>query len=323
MKEYSLIDEIKDDEQYIFKIMYIINSIKIPKKIKTEFLDSLNDSNFLEFEYSYSLVKKVVSDKYYEMIKRNLKTKIVPFFKDNNINESEILNYLKESINVMSDCKEISASYITYLDFNYPFKLRKIYNPPYILYTIGNIELLNKKIVAVIGSREPTNYSSSITKKIVNKLLKKGYVVVSGLAVGIDSVSHVECTKKGMENTIGVLGTGLHKEVFYPRLNYYLYTDMLEKNNLVISELSPKMKGNRYTFPLRNRIIAGLSESIIAIQAKLNSGSIITCNEALNQGKDVYIPLGPIDEPMHKGTNLLIKDGAIPITDLGDIDDYF
>ena len=224
---------------------------------------------------------------------------------------------------MLSDCKQISASYITYLDFNYPFKLRKIYNPTYILYTIGNIELLNKKIVAVIGSREPTNYSSSITKKIVNKLLKKGYVVVSGLAVGIDSVSHVECTKKGMENTIGVLGTGLHKEVFYPRLNYFLYTDMLEKNNLVISELSPKMKGNRYTFPLRNRIIAGLSESIIAIQAKLNSGSIITCNEALNQGKDVYIPLGPIDEPMHKGTNLLIKDGAIPITDLGDIDDYF
>ena len=323
MKEYSLIDEIKDDEQYIFKIMYIINSIKIPKKIKTEFLDSLNDSNFLEFEYKDSLVKKVVSDKYYEMIKRNLKTKIVPFLKDNNINESDILNYLKESINVLSDCKQISASYITYLDFNYPFKLRKIYNPPYILYTIGNIELLNKKIVAVRGSREPTNYSSSITKKIVNKLLKKGYVVVSGLAVGIDSVSHVECTKKGMKNTIGVLGTGLHKEVFYPRLNYYLYTDMLEKNNLVISELSPKMKGNRYTFPLRNRIIAGLSESIIAIQAKLNSGSIITCNEALNQGKDVYIPLGPIDEPMHKGTNLLIKDGAIPITELGDIDDYF
>ena len=241
----------------------------------------------------------------------------------NNINESDILNYLKESINVLSDCKQISASYITYLDFNYPFKLRKIYNPPYILYTIGNIELLNKKIVAVIGSREPTNYSSAITKKIVNKLLKKGYTIVSGLAVGIDSVSYVECTKKGMENTIGVLGTGLHKEVFYPRLNYYLYTDMLEKNNLVISELLPKMKGNRYSFPLRNRIIAGLAESIIAIQAKLNSGSIITCNEALNQGKDVYIPLGPIDETMHKGTNLLIKEGAIPITDLDDIDDYF
>ena len=129
MKEYSLIDEIKDDEQYIFKIMYIINSIKIPKKIKTEFLDSLNESNFLEFEYKDSLVKKVVSDKYYEMIKRNLKAKIVPFLKDNNINESDILNYLKESINVLSDCKEISASYITYLDFNYPFKLS-----PYLQY---------------------------------------------------------------------------------------------------------------------------------------------------------------------------------------------
>lgn len=200
---------------------------------------------------------------------------------------------------------------ISFFDNEYPEKLRQIYQPPLILFAKGNIKLLQNKIVTIVGSRMATGYSQRVIEKIVPNLLADNLTIASGLAKGVDSLAHRE-TLKYNGNTIAVVGNGLNH--FYPIQNHFLQ-DQIEKRGLIISEYLPDTPPRPFRFPQRNRILAGLSESVIVTEAKEKSGSLITANLALQENRDVYAVPGPITSSLSEGPNRLIEAGATPIID--------
>lgn len=198
---------------------------------------------------------------------------------------------------------------------NYPNSLKVIKKPPEKLYCIGDISLLKRKSVAVIGSRKYTLYGKIVAQMVGKELAKAGIPVVSGLAYGIDSFAH-EGTVSAGGAAIAVLGTGI--DIVYPARNFWLY-NKIARSGLIISEYPPGTPGAKYTFPQRNRIISGISEAIVVVEAGLNSGSLITADFACEQGKSIYAVPGNINSQFSVGTNKLIKDGAIPMISIGDI----
>ena len=205
---------------------------------------------------------------------------------------------------------------ITVYDKYYPEKLKRIYDSPVLLYAKGNIKLLNSKGIAMVGCRDCTNYGKSVARKMAYKLAKRNITIISGLAKGIDKFSHIGALE-GEGNTIAVLGHGL--DIIYPNENYEL-SELIEKNNgLIVTEYVIGTKPNKYTFPARNRIISGLSDGVIVVEAKERSGSLITADFALEQGKEVFAVPGNIDSMNSQGTNELIKQGANPITNCDDV----
>lgn len=197
----------------------------------------------------------------------------------------------------------IKADAITILDKDYPQDLKALPNPPLVLFYKGHRELISGPKVAIVGSRVPCEYAIYTTKKL-SEQLAKNYVIVSGLAKGIDACAHLGALQN---HTIGVLGCGI--DYIYPRCNLPLYEEM-KKSQLIISEYPGKVKPLAYHFPFRNRIIAGLSQSLYVMQAGLKSGTLITVNEMLNLNRDVYaLPYEAID-PNGIGTNRLINEGA-------------
>ena len=201
----------------------------------------------------------------------------------------------------------------------YPYKLKNISCPPKELYCLGNLNLLNCKSIAIIGSRNYSNYGKRAAKEFSYNLAKEGICIISGMARGIDSFAH-EAAVNAKGKTIAVLGSGL--DVIYPKENKTLYEDIIRNNGLIISEFplgTPPIKQN---FPARNRIISGLSDGVLVIEARKNSGTNITVDFALEQGRDVFVIPGNIYSKTCDGTNFLIKEGAIPVTDYKDIIEY-
>ncbi len=200
----------------------------------------------------------------------------------------------------------------------YPSLLKNIQNPPEILYCMGNIELLETDCVAVVGARKNTEYGKNVTERIVGDIAKNGLTIVSGLARGIDSISHRRALEVG-GRTIAVLGTGIDK--CYPASNRKLREDIL-KENLIISEYPEGMMGGKYTFPMRNRIISGLSKAVIVVEAGVQSGSLITAECGSEQGRTVFAVPGNITNINSMGTNKLLQDGAVPLINSLDILEY-
>ncbi|WP_201750540.1 DNA-processing protein DprA [Senegalia massiliensis] len=236
-------------------------------------------------------------------LRSNVKSNIIKF--KNSIYYDDIINKANDN----------NIEIITILDSNYPLKLKNIYDPPNVLYCKGNIELLNKLSIAIVGSRKATYYGKWVAEKLSKELSEYSICIVSGMALGIDAIAHKGAIDKN-GSTIAVLGSGVDKA--YPKTNTMLYDNICEKG-LVISEFPIGMKPVAGNFPLRNRIISGLSSGILVIEAKERSGSLITAYHALDQGKDVFAVPGNINSIYSKGTNLLIKDGAKIITCLEDI----
>ena len=191
-------------------------------------------------------------------------------------------------------------------DALYPPLLREIKNPPQLLYCAGDLSLLKTRCVAVVGSRKITAYGRRIAAKVAGRLAACGVTVVSGMAIGIDGISHRSALDAGGK-TIAVLGNGL--DVMYPAANRDLKKDIL-RTGLLLSEYPPGTRGTKFTFPQRNRIISGLSEATVVIEAGLNSGSLITAALANEQGRPVYGVPGNIDNVTSLGVNMLIRDGA-------------
>lgn len=219
-------------------------------------------------------------------------------------------------MNRLFEIKKISME-----DKEYPESLRKIYNPPKRLYCIGNIELLyNKKKLAIIGCRDYSEYGKKVAIKFAYELSKKEIVIVSGGARGIDSFSHEGCIMAKNE-TIAVLGNGL--DYIYPPENKKLEEEILQNNGLLVSEYDIGIKPSKYTFPERNRIISGLSSGVLVIEAKQRSGTLITVDFALEQGKNIYAVPGDITRKNTVGTNELIKQGAKIVTTINDIIEDF
>jgi DNA processing protein len=199
-------------------------------------------------------------------------------------------------------------------DEGYPELLKNIYDPPFLLYYKGQIQK-NEKALAVVGARKCTTYGLKMAGVISQKLGELGFTIVSGLARGIDSAAHWACVEGGTR-TIGVLGCGL--DVVYPPENRRLADKMLEQG-AIFSEFPPTTHPLPFHFPLRNRLISGISHGVIVIEAGEKSGSLITASQALEQGREVFALPGNVMSTKSTGTNQLIKDGAKMITGIQDI----
>lgn len=205
---------------------------------------------------------------------------------------------------------------ITVLEDNdYPSLLSQIYDPPYILYYQGQIEILNQVCLAVVGSRQASNYGRSQARRFSRELSLQGMVVVSGMARGIDTEAHRGALEAGGK-TAAVLGSGLN--VIYPPENTRLFTEIINQG-VVISEFPPDTHPKPGHFPVRNRVISGLSRGVLIVEAQQRSGALITADFALEQGRDVFALPGPVDRKNSMGTNQLIKQGAALVTDPEDI----
>ena len=191
------------------------------------------------------------------------------------------------------------------LDDIYPWDLSEIYNPPALLFYQGNIDLLELPKVAVVGSRDSSKLGNQSVQKII-KELNNELIIVSGLARGIDTAAHMAALQNG-GRTIAIIGTGL--DVFYPKANKKLQS-YIGKNHLVLSEYGPGEQPLKFHFPERNRIIAGLCRGVIVAEAKMRSGSLITCERAMEEGRDVFAIPGSILDGKSDGCHHLIQEGA-------------
>ncbi|WP_076461772.1 DNA-processing protein DprA [Limosilactobacillus caccae] len=211
------------------------------------------------------------------------------------------------------------ADFITIADSQYPQKLQEIYCPPLVLFYRGNLSLLQQPAIAVVGTREMTSYGESTLRGLLPPLIKKQVVVVSGLAKGVDGLSHQLALNYGGP-TIGVIGCGIDQ--VYPR-NHQLLQAKVASQGLLLSEYGIGEPPLAYHFPERNRLIAGLSEVVLVVEAKKRSGSLITANIALDENRSVCAIPGRIDAALSVGCNSLIAAGAKPILTAQDLLDEF
>ncbi len=199
-------------------------------------------------------------------------------------------------------------------DAAYPAALNDLPNPPAQLWWIGDLSLLDKPLVTIVGTRRATGYGERITRELAASLARAGACVVSGMALGIDAAAHRAALEAGGA-TIAILGTGA--DVAYPRAHVSLHREIIG-HGLVMSELPPGAHSHKGSFPKRNRILAAISTLTIIVEAPFDSGALITAKHAIELGRDVAVVPGPIDSPQSQGSNLLLRDGAHPIVSIAD-----
>ncbi|WP_349410484.1 DNA-processing protein DprA [Pseudalkalibacillus sp. SCS-8] len=196
---------------------------------------------------------------------------------------------------------------LTIMDRAYPTLLKEIYDPPLVLYFKGDVKLLSQPLmISSVGTRYPSENGKRSLEKILSPLIESGWTIVSGLAYGIDYLSHKHALQLS-GSTIAVLGSGFHH--IYPKEHIGMAEEIASKH-LLLSEFPPGQKPAKWQFPLRNRIISGLSRGTLIIEARRKSGSLITGDQALQQGREVFAVPGSILEPRSEGTNHLIQQGA-------------
>lgn len=214
-------------------------------------------------------------------------------------------------------------------DKEYPEQLRKIYDPPKKIYVLGNKEILKQKGIAIVGSRNASEYGKRVALKISKELSEYRINIISGLAIGIDTYAHlgnlqaqfgkferIEMASK-IGKTIAVLGSGIDE--IYPSENRNLAINIIKTGGCIVTEYPVGTKIERKNFPERNRIISGLSQGVLIVEAAEKSGALITAEFALEQGKEVFAVPGNIFSKISIGTNKLIKDGAKIVISCKDI----
>jgi len=199
-----------------------------------------------------------------------------------------------------------------------PEQLLEIPQPPKVLYMRGKLPAKDSIYLAVVGSRKHTSYGRDICEKLIHGL--KGYpiVIVSGLALGIDSIAHRAALDAGL-TTVSFPGSGLDNNVLHPQSNIKLAQEIVDKGGCLISELEPNWKATLYSFPQRNRLMAGISKAVLIIEAEEKSGTLITARMATDYNRDVLAVPGSAFSSNSKGTNNLIRQGATPVTTSGEI----
>ena len=227
---------------------------------------------------------------------------------------------LEKAYEIIDRCNRLGLSILSLDDPAYPAKLREIDDPPAVLYVKGRIPDLSRRLsIAVVGTRSATVYGKMTGSVISGSLAKVGAVIVSGGAVGIDSIAHTAAMQAG-GTTVCVLGCGVN----FPYLTGNAsMRQAISTHGAVISEYPPDYPPGKHTFPARNRIISGLSDGVLVIEAGVKSGSLITARLAAEQNRDVFAVMGNITSPYSQGANALIKDGAVPVTDFTDITSYY
>ena len=217
---------------------------------------------------------------------------------------------------ILADCQRLDIQLLTFSDAAYPGRLKNIYDPPALLYCKGRLPLLDDLLcVAAVGTRDCTPYGAACAEKLGFGLASGGAAVVSGLAKGIDAAAIRGALRAGGV-TVGVVGNGL--DVYYPHESRYLYEDVASAG-VLLSEYPPGTEPASGHFPVRNRVISGLSLAALVVEAPEKSGALITAATALEQGRDVFAVPGPIDAPASVGCNRLIRDGAGLVSDASDI----
>ena len=207
--------------------------------------------------------------------------------------------------------KQNNIDIISIEDNKYPKLLKEIYNPPLNLYIRGNKENLNMPSIGIVGCREATSYGMNVAQEFAYNLSKSGFNIVSGLARGIDSYAHLGAIR-AQGRTTAILGNGI--DTIYPKENIRLAQSILDSNGTIISEYPLGAKPEKSNFPMRNRIISGLSNGVLVVEAKDKSGTLITIDFALEQGRDVFAIPGNINSKNSLGTNNIIKQGAKLVT---------
>ncbi len=211
--------------------------------------------------------------------------------------------------------KRAGIEIIDFWDELYPENLKRIYDPPAFIFIKGSLEKTDRYAIAMVGTRMPSSYGKLVAEKIAAELAQQGLTIVSGLARGIDTISHWAAVRAG-GRTLAVMGCGL--DYIYPAENKNLADKIVEQGAL-ISEFPLGTKPDAMNFPRRNRIVSGLSLGTIVVEAGTKSGALLTANYALEQSREVFAVPGNINSPKSAGTNQLIKDGAKLITDAKDI----
>jgi DNA processing protein len=232
--------------------------------------------------------------------------------------QNNLLNNLHEIPvdKLLSEYSSQNIHLITIFDDNYPERLKTIYQPPWVLFAKGDMSLLNyQQSLAVVGSRKASEYGLKAIEYLFSELVEKGIMIVSGLAQGIDAHAHKTAIRLGGRTT-GVIAGGFSN--IYPKENIKLAEYMMEKQ-LVISEYPPSTPPQKWHFPMRNRIISGLSMGTLVIEARKKSGSLITAEFALNEGREVFAVPGSILTPNSDGVHDLIQQGAKLIRNPQDI----
>lgn len=227
---------------------------------------------------------------------------------------SEICEKIQNARNSELLQKELSVSsklglkILSINDERYPTLLKETYSAPPVLYVKGEIDLASRFPVGIVGSRKSSYYGKAQTKRMIKELseFRSDAVIISGLALGIDTVAHSEAIRAGLK-TMAVLAGGLSD--IYPSSNKNLAREIIDSGGALITEFPVTSKPLAGNFPLRNRIISGLSKAILVMEAAEKSGALITANYALEQNREVYAVPGPIDSPLYVGTNRLIQKG--------------
>ncbi|HEX9664871.1 MAG TPA: DNA-processing protein DprA [Patescibacteria group bacterium] len=229
------------------------------------------------------------------------------------INQRQMIDPEQELVKIQKH----KISLINIENKNYSALLKEIYAPPPLLYYQGNIRILNQlPVIAVVGTRKVSSYGRQVTQELVKGLVAHNFIIVSGLALGIDSIAH-QTTFENSGYTIAVLGCGL--ETIYPRSAYPLAKKIISQKGLLLSEFPLGTQPFKQNFPRRNRIIAGLSQATLVIEAGQKSGALITAYNALEQNREVFAVPGNIFSQQSKGTNHLIKKGARLVESVSDI----
>ena len=272
-------------------------------------IEKIGDRRIYELIKHYESVENIFEEKeknIKELIEKKFK------FKVNDFSKNEILD---KAENIIKKSKEYGIGILSLFDKEYPFNLKQIDNPPYILYYKGDLKKLRRNSISIVGTRNPTKESKKYAFDIASKLSALNITVVSGMAKGIDKEAHLGAISS-LVNTAAVLGNGI--DIVYPSENVKVYNKLIE-SGIVISEFEVGRKPDRMNFPRRNRIISGLSYATIMVEASSKSGALITVDYALNQGREVYI--APYDEKLKEyfGNHKLYKEGAKIIYDITDI----
>lgn len=219
----------------------------------------------------------------------------------------ELFDDTSKADEIIEKLEKLNIVFLSYLNENFPQSLLEIDEPPIALFCKGDISLLNEgKRIAIVGRRRITPYGKDVTRDFTRAITNAGYIVVSGLATGVDTLAHSACLGNGGK-AIAVVAGGL--DSVYPTQNKYLFESIAEQG-LVISEYALGIRAQGFQFPARNRIISGISQAVLVTEASKKSGSLITAKLAIEQGKDLYVVPGNIYSEASEGCNELIKSGA-------------
>jgi len=212
---------------------------------------------------------------------------------------------------ILKDVESTGVNTLFYLDDNYPKRLNHFNDSPLMLYTRGTKTYNNKRTLGIVGTRNATIRGKKITEEIISNLKEYNVTIISGLAFGIDAIAHKACIKSKMQN-IGIMGNGIN--ITYPSQHESLRKD-IESNGDIISEFPMEVKPDKGHFPMRNRIIAALSDALLVVESDIKGGSMITAKMAFNYNKDVFAIPGRYDDRYSKGTNALIKSNIASLAE--------